>query len=433
MPLKPVLGPVELVFYGVGVIVGAGVYSVIGTAAGLAQQGLWLSFVIGAGVALLTALSYAEMATAYPQAGAEYIYIRHAWPHADWLSFGVGMVILIGASATSATVAVAFGGYLRTFIDIPPTWSALMLLIACTAFNMWGLRESSFANMLFTAIEVGGLLLVIAAGLAREGGPAPAPAPAAQAQPAVMAAAALLFFVYLGFEEVANLVEEVRKPARDVPLALFASMAITTTLYVLVALAVVHMASPEELARSEAPLTAAILSVWPQLGHFLSAIALFATANTVLITVIAASRLTFSMARDGEIHGIFAGLMPRRQTPWVAALLVFVLSAVLVPIGSVKILAEMSSFAALVAFFTVNLALITLRFRQPNHPRPFRVWGSVGRMPILPLVAIGSILLLLIHFEWKIYFAGAIALLLTALAYGIRQWARALVRRRART
>src|SRR5581483_1819248 len=139
MPLKPVLGPVELVFYGVGVIVGAGVYSVIGTAAGLAQQSLWLSFVIGAGVALLTALSYAEMATAYPQAGAEYIYIRHAWPHADWLSFGVGMVILIGASATSATVAVAFGGYLRTFIDIPPTWSALMLLIACTAFNMWGL------------------------------------------------------------------------------------------------------------------------------------------------------------------------------------------------------------------------------------------------------------------------------------------------------
>ena len=90
MPLKPVLGPVQLVFYSVGVIVGAGVYSVIGAAAGLAQQNLWLSFVVGAGVALLTAISYAEMATAYPQAGAEYTYIRHAWPRADWLAFGVG-------------------------------------------------------------------------------------------------------------------------------------------------------------------------------------------------------------------------------------------------------------------------------------------------------------------------------------------------------
>jgi APA family basic amino acid/polyamine antiporter len=428
MALKPVLGPVELVFYSVGVIVGAGVYSVIGTAAGLAQQSLWLSFMVGAGVALLTAVSYAEMATAYPQSGAEYIYVRHAWPQTDWLSFGIGIVILIGGAATAATVAVAFGGYLRTFIDVPPVWSALVLLAACTALNIWGLRESSFANIVFTSIEVGGLLLVIAAGLAREGGPVPASA--AEQPPAIMAAAALLFFVYLGFEEVANLVEEVRKPSRDLPLALFASMAITTLLYVLVALAVAHMISPEELARSEAPLATAIHSVWPRLGNVLSAIALFATANTVLITVIAASRLTFSMARDGEIHGMFAGLLPRRQTPWAAALLTLAMAAALLPIGNVKLLAEMSSFAALVAFFAVNLALIALRYRQPHHPRPFRVPGAVGRMPIIPLIAIASIVLLLIHFEWQIYLAGGIALVLSVIAYGARQWARARKRRR---
>ena len=120
-----------------------------------------------------------------------------------------------------------------------------------------------------------------------------------------MAAAALLFFVYLGFEEIANLVEEVRHPSRDIPLALFLSMAITTVLYVLVALAIVHMARTE-LASSGAPLATAMSSVWPRLVNVLSGVALFATANTVLITVIAASRLTFSMARDGEIHGIFA-------------------------------------------------------------------------------------------------------------------------------
>ena len=99
MRLKPVLGPIQLVFYGVGVIVGAGVYSVIGTAAGLAQQHLWVSFVAGAGVAFLTAISYAEMATSYPEAGAEYIYIRRAWPNAHWLSFGVGVIFVPGLPA----------------------------------------------------------------------------------------------------------------------------------------------------------------------------------------------------------------------------------------------------------------------------------------------------------------------------------------------
>jgi basic amino acid/polyamine antiporter, APA family len=424
MRLKPVLGPIQLVFYGVGVIVGAGVYSVIGTAAGLAQQQLWVSFAVGAGVAFLTAISYAEMATSYPEAGAEYIYVRRAWPKADWLSFGVGVVILLGSAATAATVAMAFGGYLRAFVDLPPALSALALLIVCTAFNMWGMRESSWANMLFTSIEVGGLLLVIAAGSAREDA-----APPIEAQPAIMSAAALLFFVYLGFEEIANLIEEVRHPSRDIPLALFLSMAITTVLYVLVAIAVVHMASPADLALSGAPLATALNTVWPRLANVLSGVALFATANTVLVTVIAASRLTFSMARDGEIHGIFAGLLPRRQTPWVAAVLSLVMAAALLPIGSIKILAEMSSFAALVAFLTVNLALITLRYKHPHHVRPFRVPGAIGRMPVLPLAAVASIILLMIYFDWQIYLAGSIAVVLSAIAFFVRGCVRANRRR----
>ena len=167
MQLKPVLGPVQLVFYSVGVIIGAGVYSVIGSAAGLAQQSLWLSFVVGAVVALLTGFSYAEMTTSYPQAGAEYLYLRRALPRSDFASFGVGLVLLLGGAAAAATVAVAFGGYLRAFVDVPTGMSAFILLIVCTAFNIFGLRESSWVNMVFTCVEVAGLLLVIAAGLTR--------------------------------------------------------------------------------------------------------------------------------------------------------------------------------------------------------------------------------------------------------------------------
>jgi hypothetical protein len=189
----------------------------------------------------------------------------------------------------------------------------------------------------------------------------------------------------------------------------------------MVSFAVLALASPAELAASEAPLAAAIQKAWPAAENMLSAIALFATANTVLITVIASSRVAFSMARDKEIPTVFARLLHVRQTPWTAAVLTFVMAAVLIPIGSVKILAEMSSFAALVAFFAVNVVLIVLRYRMPRLKRPFRVPLAIGRLPVLPVLAIASIAVLIVHFEWQIYAAGAIALAASALAFLARQ------------
>jgi APA family basic amino acid/polyamine antiporter len=424
MQLKPVLGPVQLVFYGVGVIIGAGVYSVIGAAAGLAQQSLWLSFVAGAVVALLTGFSYAEMTTSYPQAGAEYLYLKRALPRSDFAAFGIGLVILMGGAAT---VAVAFGGYLRAFVDVPTGMSAFILLIVCTAFNIFGLRESSWVNMVFTCVEVAGLLLVIAAGLTRGDF---TESLLTQPQPGILPAAAILFFVYLGFEQISNLTEEVRNPAHDLPRAIFYSIGITTLLYVLVSLAVVALATPGELAASEAPLALAIQKVWPGAANLLSGIALFSTANTVLITLIATSRLAFSMGRHGEIPTAFATLLSNRGTPWIAAILMFAMSATLVPIGKVKLLAEVSSFAALLTFLAVNLALIILRYRLPQHPRPFRVPLTIGRMPLLPLAAIASICLLLANFDWEIYVAGVGALLLSGLAFLLRKWWRSAASRR---
>src|SRR5688572_20908836 len=142
MNLKPTLGPVQLTFYSIGVIIGAGVYSVIGAASAMAQEGLWFSFILGGIVALLTGLSYAEMTTSFPAAGAEYSYVRRALPKWPSLAFLVAIIILIGTSATASTVAVAFGGYLAQFVDIPEIASALLLLVACTVLSIIGLRES---------------------------------------------------------------------------------------------------------------------------------------------------------------------------------------------------------------------------------------------------------------------------------------------------
>jgi APA family basic amino acid/polyamine antiporter len=417
MHLKRTLGPIQLTFYSIGVIIGAGVYSVIGAASAIAQQSLWLSFVVGGFVALLTALSYAEMTTSFPTAGAEYSYVRRALPRAGWLAFMVAMIILIGASATAATVAVAFGGYLREFFEIPTLVSALLLLVGCTVLNVIGLKESSWANITFTLVEIGGLLLVIAAGLSKESVAASfQPLP----HPGVIEAAAVLFFVYLGFEEIANLAEEVKKPARDIPIALFVSIAVTTGLYVMVALTVLALATPAELAGSDAPLALAVQKIWPNSGPIMSAIALFATANTVLITLIATSRLLFSMARDRVIHESFATLSSTRQTPAVAALLTLVVAAILVPLGNVKTLAEASSFSALLAFLVVNTALVILRYREPKHHRPFRVPLSLGNLPVLPLVAIACIIVLLGYFERGIYIAGTVVLFLSAVFYSLQ-------------
>lgn len=424
--LKPTLGSVQLLFYCVGVIVGAGVYSVIGSAAGVAGQSIWLGFVLAAFVALLTGFAYAEMATAFPHAGAEYVYVKRAFPQAGLFSFGIGALILVGGAATATTVAVAFGGYLQTFLDIPVAWSASALLAACTLLNIWGLRESSWVNVAFTCIEISGLVLVIAAGVSHGSIIEPLTAPI---QPGLFSAAAVLFFVFLGFEEIANLAEEIRDPPRDLPWAIFLSIGITTLLYVLVSLAVMVLATPHELAASTAPLTLAIQKVWPEAGGVLSAIALFATANTVLITLVATSRLAFSLARDNEIPAIFARVSHDKQSPWVGAILAFVLSLVLLPIGDLKILAELSSFVALLAFLAVNLTLIVLRFRLPDQPRPFRVPLNVGRLPLIPLAAMSTIVFLLANFDSRVYLAGGGILVAICIGYVVRRSARVARRR----
>jgi amino acid transporter len=420
--LKPVIGTFQLIAYSIGVIVGAGVYSVIGVAAGLAGASLWLSFIIGAVIALLTALSYAEMTTAFPGAGAEHAYMRLAFPDAAWASFGIGAVILIGGAATATTVAVAFGGYLAQFFPVPVLLSAFLLLAACTILNILGLQESSVFNVLFTAIEVVGLLLVIALGLRQE--TLLAPVAEFRIEPGLMAASAVIFFVYLGFEEVANISEEVHNPARSIPLAIFVSLGVTTVLYVLVALSAIALATPAELASSAAPLATAVAKVWPSGAVLLSAIALFATANTVLITLIATSRLAFAMAREGDLPDDVARLLPERRTPWIAALLAFAISALLLPIGQIGLLAGLSSFAALLAFLAVNATLIVLRVQYPEHPRPFRTPLRIGPWPLLPVVAIALIVILMMYFEHAVYVGGAVAIALAALFFLLMAWSK---------
>jgi APA family basic amino acid/polyamine antiporter len=410
--LRRSLGLFSLTIYGVGIIVGAGIYSVIGAAAGLSGDALWLSFALAAAVALLSGLSYAELATAFPRAGAEYVYLRKALPEHRWVAFAVGFTVAFAGAATAATVAIAFAGYLGELWPVPPLAAAVALLVVATAINIIGIQQSSWVNIGLTVLEVVGLVLVIGVGLSHPNfGATVLASPTAGLLPAT----ALIFFVYLGFEEIANLSEEARHPSRDIPRAILLSLGVTAVLYVLVAIAVVALVPVDRLADSDSPLATAVGSVSPLLADIVGGLALFATANTVLVVFVASSRMVMAMARGRDLPRALASVQSARSTPWVAAIALLIVGLALLPLGDIALIASISSLASLTAFAAVNIALVILRVRDPDLRRPFRVPLSVGRIPLLPVFGTIAIAGLLIRFD-PIVYAVTGAILLVGLA-----------------
>lgn len=422
MSLRRGLGPVLATFYGVGMIVGAGIYSVVGAAAGKAGDELWLSFVVGAVAASLSGLSYAELVAMHPRAGAEYVYLRAAFPRRRWLPTIIGTAIVLSGVATAATVTSAFANYLQVYVALPTALVAGALLVVLTAISMAGIRESAVVNVVFTLVEIGGLVLVITVAVLHPGG---LDRLATHLHPGIIGGAALVFFAFLGFEEVANLAEETRDPTRTIPRVLLASVAITTVLYVAVAIAVIALLPAEQLAAEDAPLVAAVSERAPVTARVLGAIALFATANTGLITLVSKSRMVFAMARDGALPARLATLARTRQTPWLASLLLLGLALSLLPLGGVAAIASVSSFGALVAFIAVDVALVVLRVREPHTPRPFAVPWAVGPVPIPTAIAILVSLALVTALDRRALVVGAATLAVgVVIAATRRLWAR---------
>jgi len=407
----------QLVFYGVGTIVGAGIYTIVGAAAGLAGRGVWVSMLLAGLAAFLTALSYAELVAMNPRAGAEYHFLVAAFPKAPLVSFMAGFLVALNAVATSATVSLAFAGYLNVFVQVPALLTGFTLLAMCTALNIIGIRQATWVSIGLILIEVGGLVALLAAGFIK-GEPGTAIAlPSMGDAGGIFAATALVFFVYIGFEDVANLAEEAKKPKRDVPRALLASVVLTSLLYLLVVWAVLALLEPQALASSDSPLTTAAVVVAPWLGKTLAVTALFATASTALISLVSISRMLFGMARDGDMPRALGRTLTKRRTPWVAAVVLFAGACALLPLGKVKIIASISALGILLVFVGVHTALIVLRWKEPQRVRPFRVPLHIGRVPVLPLAGLAICLALITQFEAIVYGVTA-----GAVAFGVGVW-----------
>lgn len=411
--LPRVLGLATLMFYGVGVIVGAGIYSVIGAAAAEAGRGIWLSLLIASVPALLAALCYAELSTRFPKAGGTYTFVRESMPTRRLLALVVGGVVAVTAAATVATVCSAFGGYLSSLVAVPGWVGAVVLLGMCALVNAIGLRESSWVTIGCTIIELSGLVLIIVLGV---GAGWPGREVLELELGGVLSGAAVLFFVFTGFEGLANLSEESRRPRLHMPVAMLASLGVTTVLYGLVAIAAVELLAPEQLASSQSPLAEAAAAVNPRLAPALAWIALFSTANTALITLVVGSRLLFGMAQQGDVPAVLARTHSTRKTPWVAGLAMALCAGALLPIGGVGVIGSVSSLTTLVVFGAAAACLIVVRRQQRAGVGDlasaafFRVPVAVRGVPVVAVLLLVSIVALATRFEPRVYLVCGVAI-----------------------
>lgn len=388
---------------GVGIVIGAGIYVLLGDAVDEAGAAIWASFILAAVLSLLTGLSYAELAGMYPSAGAEYEFARRAFN--EFIGFVTGWMMVAALVIAAAAVALGFGHYLEYFIDVDVRLAAAVLLLALTAVVLLGVERSIWLTIALAALQIGGLVIVIVCGAPHVGDRSLVEGATLSG---VLSGAALVFFAFIGFDEVITLSEETVDAARIIPRALLASLGISTLLYVLVGIAAVSAVGPHALATSDRPLALVMESaVGDRSADVVAVIALGATANTTIMAITAASRNLFGMSRSGSLPGVIARVHARTGAPYVAAVLVCAAALLFVSTGDIGLVARATDFSVYGIFVVVNLSLIALRFRAAGQPRQFRVPIAIGGVPVLPLAGIVSTVLMLVYLEptaWLIGF-----------------------------
>lgn len=411
--LKRSLGLLEATACGVGIILGAGIYALIGKAVGLAGNAAWIAFIIAAFVSGLSALSYAELSSIFPKAGAEYVYTKNAF--GKKLAFIVGWMIAVSGIIGATTVALGFGGYFEAIAGTPLVIAAVALVILLSLVIAYGVREAAWFAIVGTFIEGAGLLIVIFIGIPYFGSVDYFEIPSFDG---IFAAAALVFFAYIGFEEMVRMAEEVKKPEVNMPRALLIAIALTTVIYILVAIAAVSVVDFNTLAESNSPLADVVSAAWSSDAFVIfSIIALFATGNTVLLIMMAASRIVYGMADSGALPKPLAYVNAARRTPWGAIAVVGVLTMAFFLLGDIQTIANLTNFTIFATFIVINAALIKLRYDQPDVKRSFKVPLNIGKMPVLPIIAIATTLFMMVNVGWDAIIYGTGILVLGIIAY----------------
>lgn len=427
--LKRTFGVFQLTMFGVGATIGTGIFIVLNTAVPTAGPGVVVSFAIAGVTAALTALCYAELASTIPVSGSSYSYAYASI--GELAAYGVGWCLLLEYAVSAGAIVVGWGQYLNeVFTDAfsfalpdaisqPPGQGgivnipAIVLVVLCVLLLIRGSRESATVNTIMVLIKIGVLVLFIVIGLtAFDSANLADFAPFGAA--GIGAAASTIFFSFIGIDAVSTAGEEVHNPRRTLPLAIIFALLIVSTLYVLVALVAVAAQPWQNFEGQEAGLADILRNVtgstWPSLVLSLGAvISLF---SVTLVVLYGQTRILFAMARDGMLPETFHKVDSRTLTPVRNTLIVGAFVAILGGFVPLDVLTNLTSMGTLVAFGVVSVAVIVLRYRQPDAPRGFKV----PLFPVLPAISVLACLYLIIGLPLDTFLLFAIWL---AIAFGL--------------
>ncbi len=372
--LKRDLNLTLLMLYGLGTILGAGIYVLTGVVAAHAGDQTPLAFFLAAVVAAPTAYTFAVLSSRYPKSAGPAVYVHEAF-EIQWLaSMTGGLVVLVGI-VSAATIARGFVGYLQVFISVPDEVVILLLVIGLTGLALYGVVESVAAAAVITVIEIVGLLMVIAGGLAYETPRAieliPDSNPALWA--GVLAGTFLAFYAFIGFEDIVTMAEETKAAERNVPYAIAGSLLLATLLYFFVTFLAIRTVPIEVLANHEAPMSVIVEQHGLFSPKLLAAISMLAVVNGALVQIIMASRVIYGVARmHNESHPL-GRVSHKTRTPFNATLLTGSIILALALSLDVESLASITSVITLVIFAAVNLSLCRLQ-GLPKSPFMLIPW-----------------------------------------------------------
>lgn len=404
--LKRTLNLVEVVFFAAGVILGAGIYTVIGKAAGQGGNMLWLSFVIAAVIALFSLFAYAELVSMFPESGGEFSFVKHA-VNLKW-AFVVGTMVTLSGIVSSATISIGFAGYLSELVDVPKRLAAIGIIGFILGVNVLGIRQSSAFNIVFTLLEAAGLGFVI-----WSAAPAVGEVDLMEAPPGgtvgILTGAALCFFAFTGFEDAVKLAEETKNPERNIPRGLFIAAIVVMCIYLTMAIVVVSMIPFGELENSGSPLSTVVEKRFGRTGALvIAAVALFSTSNSLLSNMLGASRVLLNFGRNSRKLKGLSKVLPGRRTPARGLLVAAALAMLFSLIGKVEKVALITNFFMLLTFLIVNGAVIYLRMKKPHLERPFRIPLNVRNIPVLSIVSMLLVLVLAFFTVYALSTGGAL-------------------------
>ncbi len=388
-----------LVLYGLGVTIGAGIYVLVGATASKAGIYAPISFLIAAIVVAFTGFSYAELGTRYPVSAGEAAYVKKGF-NSQTLQLITGFLVIISGVVSSATVAIGAAAYLGKLLPIPNVYLIILVISVIGIIAAWGILESVLLASIFTVLEICGLSLVIWIGINSTPDifnklPSLLPPLELSVWSGILSAGLLAFFAFVGFEDIANVAEEVKNPRRTLPLGIIATLVIATIIYFVVVSVVVLAVPIDILANSNAPLALIFENTGLKTRGLFNMIAIIATINGALIQIIMASRVLYGLSSQKSLPSFLSYVNPRTRTPLIATFAITFFVIILALFFPITELAEATSQVVLIVFALVNMALIFIKTHEKPSSSP-----SYFQVPkwVLFLGFISSSLLFLVSF-----------------------------------